>query len=140
VYDTSLSNILTSQKKTFINQIINLILAIMSRPAAKRKEGNGKTTDEENLHRVCFLQGTKVVELPEVPLVVMPEAVNTCASTPSTIVRSTKILPSELLSNLSAAFAAKSSALNMKILSYAVKKQAEYINFCDSTQVVKREC
>jgi hypothetical protein len=111
----------------------------MPRPTAKRKEGNGKSTDEENSHRVCFPRGTKVVELPEVPLVVMPEAMNARASTPSTIVMSTKILPSEPSSNLSAAFAAELSALNMKIPSSVVKKQAEYIDFCDSAQV-KREC
>ena len=111
----------------------------MPKPAAKRKEGNGKSKEEENSHRVCFPQGTTVAELPEVPLVVMPEAVNARASTPSTIVTSTKILPSEPSSNLSAAFAATSSALNMKIPSSVVKKQAEYIDFCDSAQV-KREC
>ncbi len=80
-----------------------------------------------------------VAELPEVPLVVTPEAVNACASTPLMIVTPTKILPSEPSSNLSAAFAAKSSALNMKIPSSVVKKQAEYINFFNSAQV-KREC
>ncbi len=80
-----------------------------------------------------------MAELPEVPLIVMPEAVNARASTPLTIVTLTKILPSEPSSNLSAAFAAESYALNMKIPSSVVKKQAEYINFCDSTHV-KREC
>ncbi len=80
-----------------------------------------------------------MAELPEVPLVVTPEAVNSRASTPLRIVTSTKILPSEPLSNLSAAFAAESSALNMKIPSSVVKKQAECINFCNSAQV-KREC
>ena len=80
-----------------------------------------------------------MAELPELPLIVTPEAVNARASTPSMLVTSTKILPSEPLSNLSAAFAAKSSALNMKIPSSVVKKQAEYIDFCGSTQV-KREC
>ncbi len=72
-------------------------------------------------------------------LVVTPEAVNAHVSTPSTIVMSTKILPSAPSSNLSAAFAAGSSALNMKIPSSVVKKQAEYIDFCNSAQV-KREC
>jgi hypothetical protein len=111
----------------------------MPKPAAKCKEGNGKSKEEENSRSVCFLRGTTVAELPEVPLVVTPEAVNACASTPLTIVRSTKILLSEPSSNLSAAFAAESSALNMKILSSVVKKQAEYIDFCNSAQV-KREC
>ncbi len=77
--------------------------------------------------------------MPEVPLIVTPEAMNAHASTPSTIMTSTKISPSEPSSNLSAAFAAKLSALNMKIPSSVVKKQAEYIDFCGSTQV-KREC
>ncbi len=140
MYDTSsLSSILTSQKKTLIIKIINPILAIMPKPTAKRKEGNGKSKEEENSCRVCFPRGTTVAELLEVPLVVTPEAVNACASTPLTIVTSTKISPSEPSSNLSAAFAAKSSALNMKIPSSVVKKQAENIDFCDSAQV-KREC
>jgi hypothetical protein len=140
VYDTSsLSSILTSQKKTLIIEIINPILAIMPKPVAKRKEGNGKSKEKENSCRVRFLQGTTVVELPEVPLVVTPEAVNARASTPSRIVMSTKISPSEPSSNLSAAFTAESYALNMKIPSSVVKKQAEYIDFCDSAQV-KREC
>ncbi len=111
----------------------------MPKPTAEHKEGNGKSKEEENSRRVCFPQGTTVALLPEVPLLVTPEAVKARASTPSRIVTSTKILPSEPLSNLSAAFAAKSSALNMKIPSSAVKKQAEYINFCDNAQV-KREC
>ncbi len=140
MYDTSsLSSIFTSQKKTLIIEIINPILAIMPKPAAKRKEGNGKSKEEENSCRVCFPQGTTVAELPEVPLVVMPEAVNAHGSTSLTIVMSTKILPLEPSSNLSAAFSAKLSALNKKIPSSVVKKQAEYINFCDSAQV-KREC
>ncbi len=111
----------------------------MPKPAAKRKEGNGKSKEEENSRRVCFPQGTTVALLPEMPLVVTPEAVKARASTPLRIVTSMKILPSKPSSNLSAAFAAESSALNMKIPSSAVKKQAEYIDFCDSTQV-KREC
>jgi hypothetical protein len=111
----------------------------MPKPAAKRKEGNGKSKEEKKSRRVRFPQGTTVADFPEVPLVVTPEAVNARASTPSTIVTSTKISPSEPSSNLSAAFAAKSYALNMKIPSSVVKKQAEYINFCDSAQV-KREC
>jgi hypothetical protein len=111
----------------------------MLKPAANRKEGNGKSKEEENSRRVCFPQGTTVAESPEVPLVVTPEAMNARASTPLTIVTSTKILPSEPLSNLSTAFAAESSALNMKIPSSVVKNQAEYIDFCDSAQV-KREC
>ncbi len=97
----------------------------MPKPVAKRKKGNSKPKEEENCLRVCFLRGTTVAELPEVPLVVTPEAVNARASTPSMIVTSTKILPSEPSSNLSAAFAAESSALNMKIPSSVVKKQAE---------------
>jgi hypothetical protein len=111
----------------------------MPKPAAKCKEGNGKSKEEENSCRVHFPQGTTVAESPEAPFVVTPEAVNACASTPLTIVMSTKILPSEPLSNLSAAFAAESSALNMKIPSSVVKFQAEYIDFSDSAQV-KREC
>jgi hypothetical protein len=116
VYDTSsLSSIITSQKKTLIIEIINPILAIMPKPAAKRKEGDGKSKEEENSCRVCFPRGTTVAEFPEMPLVVTPEAVNARASTPSTIVTSMKISPSEPSPNLSAAFAAESSALNMMI-------------------------
>ncbi len=140
MYDTSsLSSILTSQKKTLIIEIINPILAIMPKPTTKCKEGNDKSKEEENSCRVRFPRGRTVAEFLEVPLIVMPEAVNAHASTPSTIVTSTKISPSEPLSNLTAAFAAESSALNMKILSSVVKKQAEYIDFCDSAKV-KREC
>ena len=97
----------------------------MPKPTAKHKEGNGKSKEEENSCRVCLPRGTTVAEMPEVPLVVTPEAVNARASTPSTIVTSTKILPSEPSSNLSAAFAAKLYALNMKIPSSVVKKHAE---------------
>jgi hypothetical protein len=111
----------------------------MPKPAAKCKEGNGKSKEEENSRRVCFPRGTTVAELPEVPLVVTPEAVNARGSTPLTIVTLTKILPSEPSSNLSAAFAAKLYALNMKIPSSVVKKQADYIDFCNSAQV-KIEC
>ncbi len=61
-----------------------------------------------------------------------------CVSTPYKIVTLTKILLSRRLLNLSIAFAAKSSALNVMISSYVVKKQSDkifilwifYLDFC----------
>jgi hypothetical protein len=106
---------------------------------AKRKKETGKLTDEAESCKVCLARSAKLAKSTEVPLVVMPEAASyACASTASLKVTSTPLSLSTPSSNLSSAFAAKLLAVIMKSPSSVVKK-AEYINFCDSTQV-KTEC
>jgi len=115
----------------------------MPKTAAKHKEVNGESNEEVASRRGRFPRGTAAAELPVVPLVVMPESASQArVSTPSLIETSPPKLSSQLLSpssNLSTAFYAESSACIKKSTSFAVKKKAEYIDFCDSAQV-KTEC
>ncbi len=112
----------------------------MPNTPAKQKSVIGKLTDEAESRNVCLARSAKLAKSTEVPLVVTPEAASyACAS--KSIVESdvNSIDSSTPSSNLSSAFAAKSSAVIMKSPSSVVKKKAEYVNFCDSTQV-KTEC
>ena len=68
-----------------------------------------------------------MVKYLDVQLVVMPEAAYACVSTPYKIVTLTTISSSRPSLNLSTAFAAESSAMNVMILSYVVKKQSDTI-------------
>jgi hypothetical protein len=112
----------------------------MPKTPAKRKKETGKLTDEAESRKVCLARSAKLAKLTEVPLVVTPEtALYAHASTALLKVTLTPLLLSTPLSNLSSAFAAESLAVNMKSPSSVVKKKAEYIDFCDSTQV-KTEC
>ena len=111
----------------------------MPKVAAKCKQGNGESEEEKNSRRVRFPRSTVVAKLLVVPLVVTPEAASHAhVSTPSLIETSTPKLSSPF-SNLSTAFSAESSACITKNTSSVVRKQAEYIDFCDSAQV-KTEC
>jgi hypothetical protein len=86
------------------------------------------------------VHSAKLAKLTAVPLVVTPEAASYAhALTALLKVTLTPLLSSTPSSNLSSAFAAKSSAVNMKSPSSVVKKKVEYIDFCDSAQV-KTEC
>ncbi len=130
------------QQKIKIISSLQLIdsTAIMPNIPAKRKKVIGKSTDEAESRNVRLARSAKLEKLTEVPLVVMPEAASyACALTASSKVTSTPLLLSTPSSNLSSAFAAKSSAVIMKSPSSVVKKKAEYNNFCNSTQV-KTEC
>ncbi len=69
----------------------------------------------------------QVVKYLDVQLVVTPEAAYARVSTPYKIVTSTTIMSSRPSLNLSTAFAAKSSAMNVMISSYVVKKQSDTI-------------
>jgi hypothetical protein len=112
----------------------------MPNTPAKHKKVIGKLTDEAESHNVCLARSAKLAKSTEVPLVVTPEAASyACASTASSKVTSTPLLPSTPSSNLSSAFAAELSAVIMKSPSSIVKKKVEYIDFCDGTQV-KTEC
>jgi hypothetical protein len=112
----------------------------MPKTPAKRKKETGKLTDEAESRKVCLAHSAKLAKLMEVPLVDTPEAASyACALTALLKVTLTLLSLSTPSSNLSSAFAAESSAVNMKSPSSVVKKKAEYIDFCDSTQV-KTEC
>jgi hypothetical protein len=112
----------------------------MPKTPAKRKKETGKLTDEAESCKVRLARSAKLAKSTEVPLVVTPEAaLYACASTASLKVTSTPLSSSTPSSNLSSAFAAKLSAVIIKIPSSVVKKKAEYIHFCDSAQV-KTEC
>ncbi len=112
----------------------------MPKTPAKCIKETGKLTDEAESRKVCLVHSAKLTKLTEVPLVVTPEAaLYVCALTASLKVTSTPLSSSTPLSNLSSAFTAKSLAVIMKSPSSVVKKKAEYINFCNSTQV-KTEC
>ena len=115
----------------------------MANTAAKRKEVNGKSDEKEASRRDRFPRGTAAAGLPVVTLVVTPEAaLHGRVSTPSSMETSPPTSSSELSSpssNLSTAFHAESSACIKKSASSVVKKNAEYIDFCDSAQV-KSEC
>jgi hypothetical protein len=115
----------------------------MAKTAAKRKEVNGKSDEKEPSCRGRFPRGTAAAVLPVVTLVVMPEAAShACVSTPLLMETLPPTLSTQLLSpssNLSTAFYAESSACIKKSTSSVVKKNALYIDFCDSAQV-KREC
>jgi hypothetical protein len=112
----------------------------MPKTLATRKKETGKLTDEAESRKVHLVHSAKLAKLTEVPLVVTPEAtLYARASTASLKVMSTPLSSSTPLSNLSSAFAAKSSAVIMKSPSSVVKKKAEYIDFCNSAQV-KTEC
>ena len=69
----------------------------------------------------------QVVKYLDVQLVDMSEAAYARVSTQYKIVTSTTILLSRPSLNLSTAFAAESSALNVMISSYVVKKQSNTI-------------
>jgi hypothetical protein len=112
----------------------------MPKTPAKRKKETGKLTNEAESRKVCLAHSIKLAKPMEVPLVVTPEAASYAhALTASLKVTSTPLLLSTPSSNLSSAFAAESLAVIMKNPSSVVKRKAEYIDFCDSTQV-KTEC
>jgi hypothetical protein len=130
------------QQKLKIISSLRLIdsTAIMPNTPAKHKKVIGKLTDEAESCNVCLARSAKLAKMMEVPLVITPEATSyACASTASSKVMSTPLSSSTPSSNLSSAFAAKSSAVIMKSPSSVVKKKVEYINFCDNAQV-KTEC
>jgi hypothetical protein len=111
----------------------------MPKTPAKRKNGNGKLTDKGAPHEASFARSAKLSKLPEVPLVVTPEAASCACASTSSIVTSTLRSPSTKSTNLSSEFAAESTTA-IKTNSFSVvKKKAEYIDFCDSAQV-KTEC
>ena len=68
-----------------------------------------------------------MVKYLDVQLVVTPEAAYARVLTPYKIVTSTTILSSRPSLNLLTAFAAESSAMNVMISSYVVKKQSDTI-------------
>ncbi len=68
-----------------------------------------------------------MVKYLDVQLVVTPEAAYACVLTPYMIVTSMTILSSRPSLNLSTAFADESSAMNVMISSYVVKKQSDTI-------------
>jgi hypothetical protein len=107
----------------------------MPKTPLKRKQANGKLPANAVNPKHCLPRNAKSAKLPQVPLAVTLEsALYGCASTPS----STETLTPNSLSpssNLATAFAAESSASITKKTSSVVKKEAMYINFCDSTQV-----
>ncbi len=112
----------------------------MPKTPEKCKKKTGKLMDEAESRKVCLARSAKLAKSTEVPLVVMPEATSYArALTALSKVTSTPLLSSTPSSNLSSAFATKLSAVIMKSPSSVVKKQAEYIDFCDSAQV-KTEC
>ena len=115
----------------------------MANTAAKRKQVNGKSDEKEASCRDRFPRDTAAAGLPVVTLVVTPEAASHgCVLTPLSMETSPPTSSSELSSpssNLSTAFFAESSACIKKSASSVVKKNAEYIDFCDSAQV-KSEC
>ncbi len=75
----------------------------------------GKSTDEGKSCKVCLARSAKLAKSTEVPLVVMPEAASYARALTALLkVTSTPLLSSTPSSNLSSAFAAKSSAVNMK--------------------------
>ncbi len=112
----------------------------MPKTPAKHKKDTGKLTNEAKSRKVCLARSAKLAKPTEVPLVVTPEAASYAhASNALLKVTSTPLSLSTPLSNLSSAFAAKSLAVIMKSPSSVVKRKAEYIDFCDSTQV-KTEC
>jgi hypothetical protein len=127
--------------------------AIMLKTPAKQGNHTSKLTNEADSHRVCLAHSAKLAKLPDLPSVVIPETASyACAST-SLLKRmltttsatsllalstSTQVSLTPLL-NLSTAIATKLSAVIMKSPPSVVKKKAEYINFCDSSQV-KTEC
>ena len=107
----------------------------MPKTQLKRKKANGKLPAYAVDPKHCLLRNAKSAKLPQVPLAVTPEsALYGCASTPSSTETSTpnSLSPS---SNLATAFAAESSASITKKTSSVVKKEAMYIDFCDSAQV-----
>ena len=115
----------------------------MPKTVVKRKGVNGKSGHDGTSRRGRYARGTAAAVLPEVPLVVTPEAASRVhVSTPSSLKPSPRKLSSQLntqTANLSTPFNAESSASITKSTSSGVKKSAEYIDFCDSTEV-KREC
>ncbi len=112
----------------------------MPKTPEKCKKETGKLTDEAKSRKVCLVHSAKLTKSTEVPPVVTPEAASYAhVLTASSKVMLTPLSLSTPSSNLSSAFAAESSAVNMKSPSSVVKKKAEYINFCDSAQV-KTEC
>jgi hypothetical protein len=107
----------------------------MPKTQLKRKKANGKLPANAVDPKHCLPRNAKSAKLPQVPLAVTPEsALYGRASTPSSTETSTpnSLSPS---SNLATAFAAESSASITKKTSSVVKKEAMYINFCDSAQV-----
>ncbi len=131
------------KRKKILQHNINSNQKIMAKTATKRKGVNGKSDEKEASHRERFPHGTAAAGLPVVILVVMPEAASHGhVSTPLLMERSPPTSSSELSSpssNLSTAFYAKLSACIKKSVSSVVKKNVEYIDFCDSAQV-KSEC
>jgi hypothetical protein len=133
----SFSKILIQQKIEIISssRLIDSTV-IMPNTPEKCKKVIGKLTDEAESCNVHLARSAKLAKLTEVPLVVTPEAaLYACASTASSKVTSTPLSSSTPSSNLSSAFAAKSSAVIMKSPSSVVKKKVEYIDFCNSAQV-----
>ena len=107
----------------------------MPKTQLKRKKANGKLPANAVDPKHCLPRYAKSAKLPQVPLAVTPEsALYGRASTPSSTDTSTpnSLSPS---SNLATAFAAESSASITKKTSSVVKKEAMYIDFCDSAQV-----
>ena len=114
-------------------------LITMPKTPAKRKNTNGKLTDEGAPCEASFAHSAKLSKLPEVPLVVTPEAaLCACALTLSIDKFSLRLLSTKS-TNLSSKFAAKSTTAITTNSFSVVKMKAEYINFCDSKQV-KAEC
>jgi hypothetical protein len=111
----------------------------MPKTVVKRKGANGKSGHDGTSRRGRYARGTAAAELPEVPLVVTPEAASRArVSTPSSLEPSRRNLSSQLTTqtaNLSTAFYAESSASITKSTSSGVKKSTEYIDFCDSAEV-----
>jgi hypothetical protein len=108
----------------------------MPKTLAKCKKETGKLTNEVEPCKVHLASSAKLAKPMEVPLVVTPEAASYArAPTASLKVTSTPLSSSTPSSNLSSAFAAKLLAVIMKSPSSVVKRKAEYIDFCDSTQV-----
>ena len=107
----------------------------MPKTQLKRKKANGKLPANAVDPKHCLPQNAKSAKLPQVPLAVTPEsALYGCAWTPSSTETSTpnSLSPS---SNLATAFATESSASITKKTSSVVKKEAMYIDFCNSAQV-----
>jgi hypothetical protein len=106
----------------------------MSNVSTKRKK-RGKSDNDGTSPRGRYACGTAAAELPEVPLVVTPEAASRGhVSTPSSLEPMPRNFSSQLTTqsaNLSTAFYAASSASITKSTSSGVKKSAEYIDFCD---------
>ena len=94
----------------------------MPKTPAKRKNGNGKLTDEGASREVSFARSAKASKLPEVPLVVTPEAALCACTSTLSMVTSTLRFQSTKSTNPSSEFATK-SATAIKTNSFSVVKK-----------------